>query len=241
MFGFDSSVINGAVNAIEGQFELDPSVTGFVVAVALLGCALGAWAGGRLADRWGRTHVMVLGAILFFVSSILSAIAFTAWDLAVWRFMAGVGIGIASVIAPAYIAEIAPAAMRGRLGSLQQLAITVGIFAALLSDQILAESADGAANVLWLGWEAWRWMFLVAVVPAAVYGILALRIPESPRYLAAQGATTRPAPCWRACSARTRTPTTASPRSAAASPRTRRTPRRAPCVAARSASSPSSG
>ncbi|MCP2263477.1 MFS transporter, sugar porter (SP) family [Promicromonospora thailandica] len=187
MFGFDSSVINGAVNAIEGQFELDPSVTGFVVAVALLGCALGAWAGGRLADRWGRTHVMVLGAILFFVSSILSAIAFTAWDLAVWRFMAGVGIGIASVIAPAYIAEIAPAAMRGRLGSLQQLAITVGIFAALLSDQILAESADGAANVLWLGWEAWRWMFLVAVVPAAVYGILALRIPESPRYLAAQG------------------------------------------------------
>ncbi|GGM09363.1 sugar porter family MFS transporter [Promicromonospora citrea] len=187
LFGFDSSVINGAVNAIEGQFELDPSVTGFVVAIALLGCALGAWAGGRLADRWGRTHVMVLGSVLFFVSSILSAIAFTAWDLALWRFMAGVGIGIASVIAPAYIAEIAPAAMRGRLGSLQQLAITVGIFAALLSDQLLAESADGAANVLWLGWEAWRWMFLVAVVPAAVYGVLALRIPESPRYLASKG------------------------------------------------------
>ncbi|MFC8798644.1 sugar porter family MFS transporter [Promicromonospora sp. NPDC057138] len=187
LFGFDSSVINGAVNAIEGQFELDPSATGFVVAIALLGCALGAWAGGRLADRWGRTHVMVLGAVLFFVSSILSAVAFSAWDLAVWRFMAGVGIGIASVIAPAYIAEIAPAAMRGRLGSLQQLAITVGIFAALLSDQILAESADGAANVLWLGWEAWRWMFLVAVIPAAVYGLLALRIPESPRYLAGKG------------------------------------------------------
>jgi MFS transporter, SP family, sugar:H+ symporter len=186
LFGFDSSVINGAVDAIEGQFSLNPTITGLVVAIALLGCALGAWAGGRLADRWGRTHVMVLGAILFFVSSILSAIAFSAWDLALWRFMAGVGIGIASVIAPAYIAEIAPAAMRGRLGSLQQLAITVGIFAALLSDQILAESAGGAANVLWLGWEAWRWMFLVAVVPAAVYGILALRIPESPRYLAAR-------------------------------------------------------
>src|SRR5690606_17109022 len=122
---------------------LDPSVTGFVVAVALLGCALGAWAGGRLADRWGRTRVMVVGAVLFFVSSILSAIAFSAWDLGVWRFMAGVGIGIASVIAPAYIAEIAPAALRGRLGSLQQLAITVGIFTALLSDQILAESAGG--------------------------------------------------------------------------------------------------
>jgi sugar porter (SP) family MFS transporter len=187
LFGFDSSVINGAVDAIEGQFSLSAAVTGFVVAVALLGCALGAWAGGRLADRWGRTRVMVLGAVLFFVSSILSAVAFSALDLAIWRFLAGVGIGIASVIAPAYIAEIAPAALRGRMGSLQQLAITVGIFAALLSDQVLATSAGGAAEELWLGWEAWRWMFLVCVVPAAVYGLLALRMPESPRYLAAKG------------------------------------------------------
>jgi SP family sugar:H+ symporter-like MFS transporter len=187
LFGFDSSVINGAVDAIEGEFSLAPTVTGLVVAVALLGCAVGAWAGGKLADRWGRTRVMVLGAVLFFVSSILSAIAFSAWDLVIWRVMAGVGIGIASVIAPAYIAEIAPAALRGRLGSLQQLAITLGIFAALLSDQLLAEAAGGAAEELWFGWEAWRWMFLVAVVPAAVYGILALRIPESPRYLVAQG------------------------------------------------------
>ncbi|SKC75308.1 sugar porter family MFS transporter [Krasilnikoviella flava] len=187
LFGFDSSVINGAVDAIEGQFDLNSTVTGLVVAIALLGCALGAWSGGKLADRWGRTHVMVLGAVLFFASSILSAIAWSAWDLALWRFMAGVGIGIASVIAPAYIAEIAPAVMRGRLGSLQQLAITVGIFAALLSDQILATAAGGAANELWFGWEAWRWMFLVAVVPAAVYGILALRMPESPRYLVTKG------------------------------------------------------
>ncbi|HWV78727.1 MAG TPA: sugar porter family MFS transporter [Isoptericola sp.] len=187
LFGFDSSVINGAVDAIEGQFDLNSTVTGLVVAIALLGCALGAWSGGKLADRWGRTHVMVLGAVLFFVSSILSAIAWSAWDLAIWRFMAGVGIGIASVIAPAYIAEIAPAAMRGRLGSLQQLAITVGIFAALLSDQILATAAGSAANELWFGWEAWRWMFLVAVIPAAVYGILALRMPESPRYLVTKG------------------------------------------------------
>jgi sugar porter (SP) family MFS transporter len=187
LFGFDSSVINGAVDAIEGQFGLNSTVTGLVVAVALLGCALGAWGGGKLADRWGRTHVMVAGAVLFFVSSILSAIAFSAWDLAIWRFMAGVGIGIASVIAPAYIAEIAPAALRGRLGSLQQLAITIGIFAALLSDQVLAESAGGAANTLWLGWEAWRWMFVVAVIPAAAYGLLAMRMPESPRYLVTRG------------------------------------------------------
>jgi len=187
LFGFDSSVINGAVDAVQGNFDLSGVVTGFVVAVALLGSAFGAWLGGRLSDRWGRTRVMVLGAVLFFVSSILSGFAFAAWDLALWRVVAGVGIGIASVIAPAYIAEIAPASMRGRLGSLQQLAITLGIFAALLSDQLLATSAGGAANELWFGLEAWRWMFLVCVVPAAVYGILALRIPESPRYLVSQG------------------------------------------------------
>ena len=187
LFGFDSSVINGAVDAVQGQFELTGVVTGLVVAVALLGCAFGAWLGGKLSDRWGRTRVMVLGAILFFVSSVLSAFAFAAWDLALWRVIAGVGIGIASVIAPAYIAEIAPAAMRGRLGSLQQLAITLGIFAALLSDQLLATSAGGASQDLWFGLAAWRWMFLVCVVPAAVYGLLALRMPESPRYLVAQG------------------------------------------------------
>ncbi|WP_243738286.1 sugar porter family MFS transporter [Cellulomonas shaoxiangyii] len=187
LFGFDSSVINGAVDAVQGQFDLSGVVTGFVVAIALLGSAFGAWLGGRLSDRWGRTRVMVLGAILFFVSSVLSGLAFSAWDLALWRVVAGIGIGIASVIAPAYIAEIAPARLRGRLGSLQQLAITLGIFAALLSDQLLATSAGGAAAELWLGQEAWRWMFLVGVVPAAVYGVLALRIPESPRYLVSQG------------------------------------------------------
>ncbi|QGQ18552.1 sugar porter family MFS transporter [Cellulomonas sp. JZ18] len=191
LFGFDSSVINGAVQAFTEQFDLGSTLSGFAVAVALLGCALGAWMGGRLADRWGRTRVMFLGAVLFFVSSVLSGIAFSVWDLIAWRFMAGLGIGIASVIAPAYIAEIAPARIRGRLGSLQQLAIVIGIFAALLSDELLARATPGAgadaSGELWFGLEAWRWMFLVAVVPATVYGILALRIPESPRYLLSRG------------------------------------------------------
>lgn len=187
LFGFDSSVINGAVDAISDEFDIGSTLTGFVVAVALLGCAFGAWLGGKLADRFGRTRVMFVGAVLFFVSSILSGLAFGVWDLVLWRVLAGVGIGIASVIAPAYIAEIAPAAMRGRLGSLQQLAITLGIFAALLSDQLLQGVAGGASETLWLGLEAWRWMFIVAVIPAAVYGYLSLRIPESPRYLIATG------------------------------------------------------
>ena len=187
LFGFDSSVINGAVEAIEGEFELSATVTGLAVAVALLGCAAGAWAAGRLADRHGRTKVMLWGGILFFASGLGSAFCFSVWDLILWRIIGGVGIGIASVIAPAYIAEIAPAAMRGRLGSLQQLAITIGIFAALLSDALFANTAGGASEPSILGLDAWRWMFLVSVVPAAVYGILALRIPESPRYLVAAG------------------------------------------------------
>jgi len=187
LFGFDSSVINGAVDAIEDTFELNATLTGFSVAVALLGCAVGAWAGGRLADRWGRPRVMLLGAVLFFVSSLGSGFAFSVWDLIIWRIVGGLGIGIASVIAPAYIAEIAPAAMRGRLGSLQQLAITLGIFAALLSDALFANLSGGANEPSLFGLAAWRWMFLVAVIPAAVYGILALRIPESPRYLVAEG------------------------------------------------------
>ncbi len=161
LFGFDSSVINGAVDAIEGNFELSQVLTGFVVAVALLGCAVGAIIAGALSDRWGRLKVMLLGAVLFFVSSIGAALTFSVPDLILWRVMSGLGIGIASVVAPAYIAEVAPRQIRGSLASLQQLAITLGIFGALLSDALLANSAGGAANQFWLGLEAWRWMFLV--------------------------------------------------------------------------------
>ncbi|QII05624.1 sugar porter family MFS transporter [Rhodococcoides fascians A25f] len=186
LFGFDSSVINGAVDSIEDHFLLGSFTTGFVVAIALIGCAVGAWFAGSLADRWGRKKVMLLGSALFVISSIGSGLAFSVPDLMLWRVLGGLGIGIASVIAPAYIAEIAPAKWRGALASLQQLAITIGIFAALLSDALLAGAADGASNDLWFGAEAWRWMFLVGVVPALVYGLLATLIPESPRYLVGQ-------------------------------------------------------
>ena len=183
LFGFDSSVVNGAVDSIEADFGLGKLMTGFAVAIALLGCALGAWFAGRLADVWGRKRVMLLGSALFIINSIGTGFTQTIPDLLLWRVLGGIGIGIASVIAPAYIAEIAPARFRGALGSLQQLAITMGIFAALLSDALLADSAGSASNDFWWGLEAWRWMFLVGVVPAVVYGVLALLIPESPRYL----------------------------------------------------------
>jgi sugar porter (SP) family MFS transporter len=183
LFGFDSSVVNGAVDPIQEQFGLTQSLTGFAVASALLGCAVGAYAAGRIADHWGRIPAMLIGAALFFVSALGSGLAFGVWDLIFWRLVGGLGIGIASVIAPAYIAEISPKHMRGRLASLQQLAITIGIFAALLSDALFANSAGGAGAEFWFGLEAWRWMFMAAAVPAIVYGLIAFALPESPRFL----------------------------------------------------------
>lgn len=187
LFGFDTAVINGAVVAVRAEFGMGAGLTGFVVSSALLGCIAGAYLAGRLADRQGRIRVMVLAAALFLISAIGSGLAVGPVDLIIWRLVGGVGVGAASVIAPAYIAEISPAAVRGRLGSLQQLAIVTGIFIALLSDALLANIAGGAAEELWLGLDAWRWMFLVEVIPALAYGILALQIPESPRYLVAKG------------------------------------------------------
>jgi sugar porter (SP) family MFS transporter len=183
LFGFDSSVVNGVVDAVQGQFDLSASLTGFAVASALLGCAVGAYLAGRIADRWGRIPTMLIGAVLFFVSALGCGFAFGVWDLVFWRLVGGLGIGIASVIAPAYIAEISPKHMRGRLASLQQLAITIGIFAALLSDALFANGAGGAGEDFWFGLEAWRWMFLAGAVPAVVYGLISWRLPESPRFL----------------------------------------------------------
>jgi MFS transporter, SP family, sugar:H+ symporter len=185
LFGFDTAVINGAVNAIRDHFHLSPFALGFTVAIALLGSAVGAWFAGAAADRWGRVRVMVIAAVLFAAGAVGSGLAVAAWDLALWRFVGGVGVGVASVIAPAYIAEISPAHLRGRLGSLQQLAIVTGIFLSLAIDYGLAQLAGGSREDLWLGLEAWRWMFLIMAVPAVVYGALAYTIPESPRYLVA--------------------------------------------------------
>ena len=186
LFGFDTAVINGAIDAMSEDFGISGFLQGFAVSSALLGCVAGAWFAGPLAARQGRVRVMVVAAVLFTASAIGSGLAFGTWDLIAWRALGGLGVGAASVIAPAYIAEVSPADVRGRLGSLQQLAIVLGIFAALLSDAFLAGSAGGAAEVLWLGREAWRWMFLAEAVPAVLYGLFALTIPESPRYLVDQ-------------------------------------------------------
>ncbi|MEE6295425.1 sugar porter family MFS transporter [Georgenia wangjunii] len=183
LFGFDTSVINGAIDAMSTDFEITGFLQGFTVSSALLGCVAGAWFAGPIAARKGRIPVMVIASVLFLVSAVGSGLSVGPIDLILWRVLGGLGVGAASVIAPAYIAEVSPANVRGRLGSLQQLAIVTGIFAALLSDAVLADTAGGAAEELWLGLEAWRWMFLAEAVPAILYGIFAMTIPESPRYL----------------------------------------------------------
>src|ERR1700742_3871594 len=183
LFGFDTAVINGAVDAIKDWSGAASWLLGLAVAGALLGSAIGAWFAGPLADRHGRIAVMEIAATIFFVSSIGTGLAWNIAALSLFRFLGGTAIGAASVIAPAYIAEVSPASYRGRLGSLQQLAIVTGIFVALLCDYALATAAGGAEKPLWFGLQAWRWMFIAAAVPSAVYAGLAAMIPESPRYL----------------------------------------------------------
>lgn len=140
LFGYDSAVINGAVKAIGDHYHVSASGLGFTVSSALLGAAVGAILAGRVADRFGRLRAMLLAAVLFLISALGAGLVDTLGSLIVFRVIGGIGVGMASVIAPAYIAEIAPASIRGRLGSVQQLAIVLGIFVALLADYVLAKA-----------------------------------------------------------------------------------------------------
>ncbi|MFI7483346.1 sugar porter family MFS transporter [Kocuria sp. M1R5S2] len=187
LFGYDSAVINGAVSAIQEEFGVSPAPLGFAVASALLGAAAGAFFGGRIADLLGRVPVMKIAAVLFLVSAIGCGVVDSFGWLIFWRVVGGVGVGVASIIAPAYIAEVAPASIRGRLGSLQQMGIVLGIFISLAVDAWLASMAGGSTQELWLGLEAWRWMFMAEAVPAVAYLVGAFTIPESPRYLVEDG------------------------------------------------------
>ncbi|WP_320006048.1 sugar porter family MFS transporter [Maridesulfovibrio sp.] len=188
LFGFDTAVINGAVVALGAHFNVGPVLVGMSVSLALIGSAFGALLSGPVSDRYGRIKPMLISALLFTASGVGSGLPVSVWDFIFWRFMGGVGIGLSSAITPAYIAEISPASLRGRFGSLQQLAIVAGIFVAMLSNYTLVEFAGGSAdNELWLGVEAWRWMFWAEVPPALIYGFAALMIPESPRYLIGTG------------------------------------------------------
>jgi MFS transporter, SP family, sugar:H+ symporter len=187
MFGYDSGVINGTQDGLKTTFHLSEAWLGITVSALLPGCAVGAFAAGRSADRWGRRRVMLAAAMLFILSALAAGAAGSALMMIVARFAAGVGVGAASVLSPAYISEVTPASMRGRLSSLQQIMIIAGLTGAFLGNYFLAHTAGRSVDVLWLGYAAWRWMFWAQIIPATVFLLTLLFIPESPRYLVARG------------------------------------------------------
>lgn len=187
LFGYDSGVINGTVGALQKAFNADNIGSGFNVASMLLGCAAGAFLAGRIADRFGRRAALFAAAILFGISAWGSGIATGSFEFVVYRLIGGFAVGGASVICPAYISEIAPAAYRGRLATLQQMAIVLGLFFAFLMNYLIALGAGGASEPFWFGFQAWQWMFWMELVPVALFFGGLFFIPESPRYLVAVG------------------------------------------------------
>lgn len=187
MFGYDSGVINGTQEGLEKAFSLSKLGTGLNVGAILLGCAFGAFAAGRLADVWGRRTVMIIAALLFLVSALGSGAAHTSIFFIVFRLIGGLGVGAASVLCPVYISEVTPANIRGRLSSVQQIMIITGLTGAFVANYVLAHTAGSSTAPFWLGLPAWRWMFWMQTIPAAVFFFCLLTIPESPRYLVAKG------------------------------------------------------
>jgi SP family galactose:H+ symporter-like MFS transporter len=175
LFGYDIGVISGAILFVKTEFSLTPGAEEIVVSSVLLGSLIGAMVGGVLADCLGRRILLIATALVFGLGAIGAALALGTACLIAGRIVAGSAIGIASFVAPLYISEIAPVAIRGKLVSINQVALTVGIVLSYMVDYAFA------------GAQAWRWMFAMALIPAAAFGIGLLFIPDSPRWLAARG------------------------------------------------------
>lgn len=186
LFGFDSGVINGTVKGLEVAFEAQDIGSGFNVASMLLGCAIGAFFAGKLADLYGRRSMLIIASVLFIISAWGSGISTASVEFIIYRILGGLGVGAASVMAPAYISEIAPAKYRGALATTQQIAIIAGLFFSFLSNYKLADISGSALNPLWMDYETWRWMFWIELIPAVIFFVSLLFIPESPRYLVAK-------------------------------------------------------
>nr|WP_312018336.1 sugar porter family MFS transporter [Shewanella surugensis] len=191
LFGFDSGVINGTIEGLQHAYHSTSVGSGFNVASMLFGCAIGAFFAGRLSDRWGRRTVLIISAIFFIISAWGSGMAGSSGLFVFFRVLGGFAVGAASILSPIYIAEIAPARYRGALASLQQVSILTGLLAAFLSNYLLTKIAGTSMTILWLNYEAWRWMFWVEILPAVIFLFALLFIPESPRYLVAENQISR--------------------------------------------------
>ena len=179
LFGFDIAVISGTTESLKNIFHLTEWSLGFTVASTLVGTIAGSILVGKPGDLWGRRRVLIVLAVFYFVSAVGAALAHNWLTLIIYRFIGGVAVGGASVMSPMYIAEIAPARTRGRLVGVAQLNITIGILLAYFSNYLISKIPG-------LGDAAWRWMFSVQALPAAIFFFLLFFIPESPRWLVKQ-------------------------------------------------------
>jgi sugar porter (SP) family MFS transporter len=196
LFGWDWVVIGGAKPFFERFFQItnSPALSGWANSCALIGCLVGALVAGALSDNFGRKWLLVLSAFLFAVTSLGNALAPTFAIFIAWRMLGGVAIGLASNLSPMYIAEIAPAQMRGRLVSINQLTIVIGVLAAqIINWQLVRNLPAGATDQYiansWFGRQGWRWMFAITAAPAMLFFIGMFIVPESPRWLAKKGRT----------------------------------------------------
>ena len=194
LFGYDWVVIGGAKPFYEKFFHLtDPAQQGWAMSCALVGCLAGALLSGGLSDRAGRKRLLIFSAFVFAISSLGTAMALTFPAFVLWRIMGGLAIGFASSLSPMYIAELAPASLRGKLVSLNQLTIVVGILCAQVVNWLIAKPVPADATALqilhsWNGQVGWRWMFGVTAIPSALFFVGMFFVPESPRWLAKSGA-----------------------------------------------------
>lgn len=177
LFGFDTAIVAGATRYLKDQFALTSLQEGWAVSVVLIGCMFGAGLAGSISDRVGRKRFMLVSAVLFFVSALGCAFPQNIFQFVIFRFVGGLGIGSASILAPLYIAEVSPARIRGALVSVNQMAIVTGILLAYFVNWAFA--GVGPSN--------WRWMYGMGALPSVVFFLLLLRVPESPRWLVKQG------------------------------------------------------
>ncbi len=183
LFGYDTAVIAGAIGFLQTHLQLDPAMKGWAAASALLGCVLGVSFAGIFSDRMGRKKTLVLSGILFLVSAIGTAIPNEFYLFVLFRMLGGIGVGVASMASPMYIAEITPANVRGRMVSVNQFAIVTGMLIIYFVNYFIALGGDEAWNIS----TGWRWMFASGAVPSAIFLLLLLLVPESPRWLIEKG------------------------------------------------------
>lgn len=187
LFGYDSGAVNGTQEGLRTAFGLSDAGLGFTVGSLLIGCFIGAFFAGRLADLMGRRNTMMVAALLFLAGALVQGFAHAQQLFVIARLCGGMAVGAASVLSPAYISEVAPASIRGRLTTIQQIMIIIGLTIAFVVNYFLAASAGISTNAFWGGIEAWRWMYLMQAIPAAIFLIALIFIPESPRYLVSKG------------------------------------------------------